>query len=237
DPATLLDRLSTSLDALGTGTADMPDRQRTLRATVQWSVGLLDDAERSLLEIMAIFVGGWTAEAAAEVAGLEEDRALDLTEALARHSLVYLGSTERGPRLQMLETVREFVAERLAARPDAAEVARRHAAPHPALAGRADQPPRPGRAGGGARRAPGEGGHPGPRGGVVPGPRRGAAAAPVGGPVAVLGTPGPRGRGPRLGRAAAAHRRYPRPAGPRRAAVDGGGDGRRGGRRPGGAVG
>jgi len=140
DPGALLDRLSKSLDALGTGTADMPERQRTLRATVEWSVGLLDDAERSLLEIMAIFAGGWTVEAAAEVAGLEEDRTLDLTEALARHSLVQLDRTEPGPRLRMLETVREFVAERLGARPDAAEVARRHADYYRALAAQADRP-------------------------------------------------------------------------------------------------
>src|SRR5262245_35752113 len=90
DPDALLDRLAASLDALGTGTVDMPGRQRTLRATVEWSVGLLDDKERSLLEIMAIFVGGWTVEAAAEIAGLGEGRALDLSEALARHSLVQL---------------------------------------------------------------------------------------------------------------------------------------------------
>src|SRR6185437_11075726 len=128
DPGALLDRLCTSLDALGTGAADMPERQRTLRTTVQWSVGLLNDAERSLLEIMAVFAGGWTIQAATEVARLQEDQALDLTEALARHSLVQLDRTEHGPRLRMLETVREFVAERLAARPDAAEVARRHAA-------------------------------------------------------------------------------------------------------------
>ena len=139
DPAALLDRLSTSLDALGTGTADMPERQRTLRATVEWSVGLLDDAERSLLEIMAIFTGGWTIQAATEVAGLQEDQALDLSEALARHSLIYPDSTDHGPRLRMLETIREFVAERLAARPDAAEVARRHAAYYRALAERTDR--------------------------------------------------------------------------------------------------
>jgi len=138
DPGALLDRLCTSLDALGTGAVDVPDRQRTLRATVQWSVGLLDDAERSLLETMAIFTGGWTVEAAAEVAGLEEDRALDLTEALARHSLVQLDRTERGPRLRMLETIREFVSERLAARPDAAEIARRHATYYRALGTQAD---------------------------------------------------------------------------------------------------
>ena len=139
DPGALLDRLSKSLDALGAGTTDMPDRQRTLRATVEWSVGLLDDAERSLLETVAIFAGGWTIEAAAEVAGLEEDRTLDLTEALARHSLVQPDRTEPGPRLRMLETIRAFVAERLAARPDAAEVARRHADYYRALATQADR--------------------------------------------------------------------------------------------------
>jgi predicted ATPase len=139
DPGALLDRLSRSLDALGTGAADMPERQRTLRATVEWSVGLLDDPERSLLETVAIFTGGWTIEAAAEVAGLEEDRALDLTEALARHSLVQPDRTGPGPRLRMLETIRAFVAERLAARPDAAEVARRHADYYRALAAQADR--------------------------------------------------------------------------------------------------
>ena len=41
---------------------DLPERQQTLRATVEWSVGLLDDAERSLLEIVAVFVDGWTIE-------------------------------------------------------------------------------------------------------------------------------------------------------------------------------
>jgi tetratricopeptide (TPR) repeat protein len=102
-------------------------------------VGLLDDAERSLLETVAIFAGGWTIEAAAEVAGLEEDRTLDLTEALARHSLVQPDRTEPGPRLRMLETIRAFVAERLAARPDAAEVARRHADYYRALATQADR--------------------------------------------------------------------------------------------------
>jgi predicted ATPase len=140
DPGALLDRLSKSLDALGTGTIDLPERQRTLRVTVEWSVGLLDDAERSLLEIMAVFVDGWTVEAAARVAGLDEDRALELSEALARHSLVYLDSTELGPRSRMLETVREFVAERLAARPDAVEVGRRHAGYYRALAEQADRP-------------------------------------------------------------------------------------------------
>ena len=147
DPPALLDRLVSSLDALGTGAVDLPERQRTLRATVQWSVGLLDDPERSLLEVAAVFVDGWTIQAVAQVAGLDEDRALELSEALARHSLVYLDSTGLGSRTRMLETVREFVAERLAARPDAAEVARRHAGDYRALAEQADRP----------LRSPGEG--------------------------------------------------------------------------------
>ena len=140
DPAALLDRLAASLDALGTGAVDLPERQRTLRATVEWSVGLLEDAERSLLEVAAVFTDGWTIQAASQVAGLEEERALELSEALARHSLVYVDSTGLGPRSRMLETVREFMAERLAARPDAAEVGRRHAGYYRALAEQADRP-------------------------------------------------------------------------------------------------
>ena len=140
DPEALLGRLARSLDALGTGPVDLPERQHTLRATVEWSLSLLDDAERSLLEIVAVFADGWTVEAVADVAGLDEDRVLELTEALARHSLIYLDSAEPGPRSRMLDTVREFVAERLAARPDAGQIPRRHAGYYRALAERADRP-------------------------------------------------------------------------------------------------
>ena len=62
-PALLLARLAASLDALGTGAVDLPERQRTLRATVAWSVGLLEDPERSL-EAVAVFTDGWTIPAA-----------------------------------------------------------------------------------------------------------------------------------------------------------------------------
>jgi predicted ATPase len=140
DPDELLRRLATSLDALGTGPVDLPQRQRTLRDTVQWSVDLLDDNERLLLETMTIFVDGWTINAAGQVAGLAEDRVLDLSEALARSSLIQLDSTELGPRLRMLNVIRGFVAERLAARPDAAEIGRRHADYYRALTERADRP-------------------------------------------------------------------------------------------------
>ncbi len=139
-PAALLARLESSLDALGTGAMDLPERQRTLRATVEWSVDLLDGAERSLLETMAVFVDGWTIAAVADVAGIEEDRALDLTDALVRHSLIQLEHTDLGTRCEMLETVRAFVAERLMARSDALDLQRRHAAYCEAVARQADRP-------------------------------------------------------------------------------------------------
>jgi predicted ATPase/class 3 adenylate cyclase len=140
DPEELLGRLARSLDALGIGAVDLPERQHTLRATVEWSIALLEDDERSLLETMAVFVDGWTAEAGAQVAQLDEDRALEVSEALERHSLIQLDHTDLGPRLRMLETIRVFVAERLAARPDVAEIGRRHADHYRMLAERADRP-------------------------------------------------------------------------------------------------
>jgi len=87
-----------------------------------------------------VFTDGWTIEAAAQVAGLEEDRALELLEALARHSLIQLDPGNSGSRCAMLETVRAFIAERLAARPDVARVRRNHAGYYRALAGQADRP-------------------------------------------------------------------------------------------------
>jgi predicted ATPase len=145
DPNALLQRLAASLDALGTGAVDMPERQRTLRATVEWSVGLLDDQERSLLETLAVVLDGWTTEAAAQVCALGEDATLDLTEALIQHSLVVLDHTDLGTRARMLETIREYVAERLALRPDVSDITRRHAECYCALAALVDERLREGR--------------------------------------------------------------------------------------------
>ena len=140
NPDALLARLEKSLEALGTGPVDLPERQRTLRATVDWSVGLLDEAERAMLSTLAVFVDGWTIDAAARVADLSEDKALDLIDALARHSLVHVDPTGHEPRFRMLETVREFTAEQLATSTDLADVQRRHANYFRDLAERADRP-------------------------------------------------------------------------------------------------
>ena len=140
EPVALLARLGSRLDALGTGPVDLPERQRTLRATVEWSVGLLDDAEQRMLATMSVFVDGWTVDAAMHVADLAEDRTLDLLDALAGHSLVNVDATAAGPRFRMLVSVGELAAERLAAGAELADVERRHAEYFGALVANSDWP-------------------------------------------------------------------------------------------------
>ena len=140
EPDALLARLGSRLDALGTGPVDLPARQRTLRATVEWSVGLLDDAEQQMLAALSVFVEGWTVEAAVHVCGLTEDRTLDLLDSLAGHSLVSVDVTGLGPRFRMLAAIRELAGERLAAGPDLAVVERRHAEYFGAFVENADRP-------------------------------------------------------------------------------------------------
>src|SRR5215472_10153770 len=139
-PEALLERLGKSLDALGTGPTDLPERQRTLRATVEWSIELLDDAERKMLATLSVFAEGWTIEAAVQVSNLPEERTLDLLDALARHSLISVDATNAQPRFRMLSSIREVAAERLAASADRADVERRHAEYFGALMENADWP-------------------------------------------------------------------------------------------------
>ena len=116
----LLERLGDRLDLLRGG-RDAETRQRTLRATIEWSYELLEPEERTLLAALSIFRGGWTLEAAERVA----DADLDLMQSLVDKSLVR--RWESG-RVGMLETIREFAAERLEASGEADAVRRRHAA-------------------------------------------------------------------------------------------------------------
>jgi hypothetical protein len=127
DPVALLARLENVLDALGTGPVDLPERQRSLRATIEWSVGLLNEDERNLMATLSVFVDGWNVAAAATVAELTDDRALDLLDVLAGHSLVGVVATAAGPRFRMLTTVREFAAELLDTHGGGDAIERRHA--------------------------------------------------------------------------------------------------------------
>jgi predicted ATPase len=140
EPRALVARLESQLDSLGTGPVDLPERQRTLRATVEWSVDLLTAEEQRVLAILSVFVDGWTLEAATHVADLTEDRTLDLLDALAGHSLVNVDASAAGPRFRMLVSVGEYAAERLTASGDAALIEQRHAEYFGALVANDDWP-------------------------------------------------------------------------------------------------
>lgn len=130
-PAALLGRLERSLEVLTGGTRDVPERQRTLRATIAWSHDLLGDAERILFRRLAIFTGGWTIESAESVcdpAGSLEVPVLDGLASLVDESLVFEVQTDHGePRFHRLVTIGEFALEQLAASGEQSELARRHA--------------------------------------------------------------------------------------------------------------
>jgi tetratricopeptide (TPR) repeat protein len=118
-PPQLLQRLEHRLPLLTGGARDLPARQQTLRAAIEWSYDLLDEAERQLFARLAVFSGGCTLEAAEEVS----DADLDTLESLVDKSLV----REREGRFAMLETIREFALELLADEDTADAVQRRHA--------------------------------------------------------------------------------------------------------------
>ena len=120
-PRALLDRLEQRLPLLAGGARDLPERQRTLRATIEWSHELLTDEERRLFTRLAVFRGGWTLEAAEVIA----DADFDTLQSLVDKSLVRV-RPESG-RFWMLETIREFAAEQLAVSEEADALRRRHA--------------------------------------------------------------------------------------------------------------
>ena len=127
-PEALLARLGNRLDSLGAGPTDLPERQRTLRATIDWSFSLLDDAEAGAMADLSVFNDGWTIEAAVAVCNRDELELLDAMDALLRHSLVLTAEEGGEPRFRMLATVKEYAAERLATHTNADDVAARHAA-------------------------------------------------------------------------------------------------------------
>jgi predicted ATPase len=124
--AQILQRLEQRLPLLTGGARDLPERQRTLRATIEWSYDLCSAEEQQLFGRLAVFGGGCTLEAAEQVAGAD----LDTLQSLVDKSL--LRHTEE--RYWMLETIREYAAERLEDSGDDEELRRRHAEHFLALA-------------------------------------------------------------------------------------------------------
>ncbi|NPC42434.1 helix-turn-helix domain-containing protein [Nocardioides sp. zg-1230] len=125
DPGSLLERLDTALQA---GPRDLPPRQRTMRATLDWSQGLLDAPARRLLRLMGVFVGGTTLvdlEAIATRVGIAREEVVTSLEELVEHSLVLAGSSGR---VRMLEPVAQYARDLLREADEWEEAARAHAA-------------------------------------------------------------------------------------------------------------
>ena len=104
-------------------------RQQTLRALVDWSYELLEVDVRTLLDRLSVFVGGFDLPAAEAVCGAEPlsgDDVLDLLTSLVEQSLVMTEDTDEGTRYRMLETIRDYAQEKLAANGDPAAMAARH---------------------------------------------------------------------------------------------------------------
>jgi predicted ATPase/class 3 adenylate cyclase len=127
DSKTLLERLDRRLPLLTGGARNAPERQRALRATIEWSYDLLPAALQELFARLAVFAGTFSLEAAEVVA---ESTVEDLG-AIVEASLV---KPLAGTRFLLLETIREFALERLAELPSSDELRARHAAYYRALA-------------------------------------------------------------------------------------------------------
>jgi predicted ATPase len=118
EPAQLAERLAEALPLLGDGPRDAPERQRTVRATLDWSVELLKPEERAAFFALGAFAGGGELDAVEAVTGAP----LSVLDALVAKSL----TVAAGGRIRLLEVVRQYAAERLAASSEADRVRERH---------------------------------------------------------------------------------------------------------------
>lgn len=139
-PVALLAHLGNRLEALTQGARDLPERQRTLRATIDWSYRLLSAEEQRLFARLAVFVGGRTLAALDAIC--TGDGALDVVsgvESLVEKSLLVPTEVGGEARFMLLETIHEYARERLEASGEADAVRRRHASFYLALAEAGEQ--------------------------------------------------------------------------------------------------
>jgi predicted ATPase len=131
-PAALKARLDRSLDFLVGGARDLPARQQTLRATIDWSHELLSPAEQRLFRRLSVFSGGWVLEAAEAVCDARQDLGTDVLEAMSslldKNLLRCQDATAADPRFEMLEIVRQYALEKLAESGEEVTTRRAHAA-------------------------------------------------------------------------------------------------------------
>lgn len=126
------ERLRDSLDLLSAGPRTAPARQRTMRAAIEWSYGLLPGPEKEIFRRLSVFSGGFMLEAAEAVCpggAIGRREVLDLVTGLADRSLVAVDTTAEGRvRYRVLEPIRQYAREYLEEVGEAEEVGRRHAA-------------------------------------------------------------------------------------------------------------
>jgi predicted ATPase/DNA-binding winged helix-turn-helix (wHTH) protein len=125
--ATLLEE---RLSLLWLGQRTAPRRQQTLKATLDWSYGLLTELEQQVLRQLAVFVGSFTLEAARAVlanAKVDPVAALGAIDSLVAKSLVASGGSAPSGRWRLLETIRTYALEKLGESDEAAQAARSHA--------------------------------------------------------------------------------------------------------------
>jgi predicted ATPase len=147
EPATLAAQLSHRFELLRRGSADLPARQRTLLATVDWSYETLNQDEKTLFARLAVFQGGRSLEAIEAVCAYDLDAdVIDAVESLRDKSLL---RQERGtggePRFAMLETIHDYARQKLQERGEREDTQRRHATWVLALAEKAEPHLRGGR--------------------------------------------------------------------------------------------
>ena len=131
-PSSMLTRLASRLQLLTGGARDLPQRQQTLRAAMNWSYDLLNAAEQKLFRRLSVFVGGCTLEGVEGVCDTKGDLELDLLDGMASmvdKSLVQqVEQAKSESRFVMLETIRDYALEKLEASGEAGMTKRAHAA-------------------------------------------------------------------------------------------------------------
>jgi predicted ATPase len=127
-PHVLVEHLGSSLDAVSAGRRDAPARHQTVRATIDWSYGLLSEPERDLFGRLGAFAGSFTIEAVQSVAPEDGPPMLPTLFALVEKSLLRQDASESGTRFRMLHVVADYAGERLGARSDMDDVRAAHAA-------------------------------------------------------------------------------------------------------------
>ena len=128
-PTELLARLEHVLPVLVSGSRDLPQRQQTMQAAINWSYELLDADEQTLFRRLSVFAGGWTLDAAESITAWDatsSSRIFDLLSELVEQSLVVAETGQEATRYRMLQPIHEFAAQRVVESGESLELGSHH---------------------------------------------------------------------------------------------------------------